>query len=299
LAAAAALSGCGLGAGRTPSAIRLTITEGFGRHPLRELASPRAAGEQTVMRLLLANTRVSTRYGGGFVQSIEGLSGTSASGGPVDWFYYVNGVEASDGAAAHRVYPGDRIWWDRHGWAAAMRVPAVVGSFPEPFRHGLGGKRLPVRVECARGARIACTEVADRLVALGVPAARGGLGLPTGARTLRVLVGLLAELGSDPALASLMRGPASSGVYARPDRAGRRLTLLDDRGRPTAELRQGGGLIAATRSGDGAPVWLVAGTDAEGLRQAVAQWREASLHDRFAIAVAPGAQIVPLPPARP
>ena len=30
-----------------------------------------------------------------------------------------------------------------------MRVPAVVGSFPEPFLHGSEGKRFPVRLDCA------------------------------------------------------------------------------------------------------------------------------------------------------
>ena len=34
-----------------------------------------------------------------------------------------------------------------------MRVPAIVGAFPEPMRHGIEGKRLPVRVECEDSGR--------------------------------------------------------------------------------------------------------------------------------------------------
>ena len=29
-----------------------------------------------------------------------------------------------------------------------MRVPAVVGAFPEPFRSGQDGKKLPIRLVC-------------------------------------------------------------------------------------------------------------------------------------------------------
>ena len=51
------------------------------------------------------------------------------------------------------VHGGDRVWLDQHVAGAATRIPAVVGSFPEPFLHGSDGKRLPVRVECDAAAR--------------------------------------------------------------------------------------------------------------------------------------------------
>src|SRR5215211_8237825 len=123
-----------------------------------------------ILRLLQRNAKVTTRFGGGFVQSIDGVAGGRSGGRPFDWFYYVNGVEASQGAAATRLHPGDRVWWDRHDWGAAQRVPAVVGSFPEPFLHGIGGRRLPVRVECVDPSAPACDTVFERLAGLGVPA---------------------------------------------------------------------------------------------------------------------------------
>ena len=54
---------------------------------------------------------------------------------------------AIQGAASTKVHPGDHIWWDRHDWSQTDHVPAVVGSFPEPFLNGLGGKRLPIDPE--------------------------------------------------------------------------------------------------------------------------------------------------------
>ena len=146
---AVALAGCGLGAGPAPSAITLTVTRDFGAQPVRSSSAPRVHGQETVMSLLMRNATVTTRYGGGFVESVNGSSGGNAGGQPRDWFYYVNGVQAPQGAAATNVHPGDHIWWDLHDWSQTDSVPAVVGSFPEPFLNGIDGKRLPVRIECA------------------------------------------------------------------------------------------------------------------------------------------------------
>ena len=51
------------------------------------------------MRLLQSKYDVKTRYGGGFVQAIDGARGREGDGRRVDWFYYVNGIEAPVGAA--------------------------------------------------------------------------------------------------------------------------------------------------------------------------------------------------------
>ena len=31
-----------------------------------------------------------------------------------------------------------------------MRIPAVIGAFPEPFKSGTAGKKLPIRLVCFR-----------------------------------------------------------------------------------------------------------------------------------------------------
>ena len=285
VAAAVAVAGCGVGAGSAPPGTRLTVTEDFGARSLRRIDAPKVAGDETVMRLLQRNLRVTTRYGGGFVQSIDGLGGGVRGGRPVDWFYYVNGIEAPRGAASTRLHPGDRVWWDRHDWGAAQRVPAVVGSFPEPFLHGIDGKRLPTRVECADPAARVCDQVANRFTALGVPAARGGLRAAAVEQTLRVVVGPWRALRGDPVLDTLERGPQASGVYARISRDGRRIAVLDPRGRTVRTLGAGSGLIAATAAADERPVWVVTGTDDAGVAAAVRGFEEGTLDGRFALAV--------------
>jgi hypothetical protein len=294
---AVALAGCGLGAGPAPTAIDLTVTRDFGAQPVRSWSAPQVHGQETVMSLLMRNATVTTRYGGGFVQSVNGSSGGSARGQPRDWFYYVNGSEAPQGAAATNVHPGDHIWWDLHDWSQTDSVPAVVGSFPEPFLNGIGGKRLPVRVECAAISSIPCRTVSSRLRALGVPAALAAIGPGDEPETLRVLVGPWSALRGVPAAHQIELGPRSSGVYARLAANGATLTLLNERGAPARTLTAGAGLVAATRYAEEAPAWVITGTDSTGVEHAAHALDAATLAHRFALALAPGGGALPAPAA--
>jgi hypothetical protein len=297
--AAATLAACGLGAGPAPGGVALTVTRDFGSVTLRSWGAPQVRGEETVMSLLMRNASVETRYSGGFVQSIDGVSGGRERGQPVDWFYYVNGSEAPLGAAETVLHRGDHIWWDRHDWSQTDHIPAVVGSFPEPFVNGLGGKRLPVRIECALVTGAACRAVRSALRELGVPVAVATLGGGAGPHTLRLVVAPFAALAADPAAQAIARGPAASGVYARFAAGGSTLTLLDPDGRPASTFGAGAGLIAATAIGEAAPVWLVTGTDAAGVQRAAGSFRAAELEDRFALAVGSSGQALAVPQAKP
>jgi hypothetical protein len=295
-ALAVVASGCGLGAGKTPGGVQLLVTRDFGTATVHLAATPKLRGQETVMSLLQRNAKVGTRYSGAFVQSINGLDGGHEGHAAVDWFYYVNGVEASEGAATMKVHPGDRIWWDRHDWSQTDDVPAVVGSFPEPFLHGLGGKRYPVRVECADGGSDACKTVTKQLRAQGVPAAVSALGGAAGAtHTLRIAVGTWRQLAAEPALATLREGPRASGVYARFQQGGGALALLDADGHVEQTLAAGSGLIAATRGGGSVPLWAVTGTDDAGVAAASHAFATGTLHDRFAVAVTPAGAALALP----
>ena len=130
------------------------------------------------------------------------------------------------------MHPGDHIWWDRHDWSQTDDIPAVVGSFPEPFLNGIDGKRLPVRVECADGAGAPAGTVTGRLRARGRPGRRrGARRRRRSTQTLRVLVGAVdASSRGDPAARAIEQGPRASGVYARFS-AAETLTLLDQNGR--------------------------------------------------------------------
>ncbi|HZU19791.1 MAG TPA: DUF4430 domain-containing protein [Gaiellaceae bacterium] len=124
---ALALAGCG-GGGRHGTAT-LWVTRDRGAHVLFSGSVPAGLdGIQTVERRL----KVTTRYGGRYVQSIAGIAGSLS--GQRDWFFYVNGVEGGRSAAEVTIRPGDVLWWDYRSWTpATMDVPVVAGAFPHPF----------------------------------------------------------------------------------------------------------------------------------------------------------------------
>jgi len=292
----AVVAGCGFGEGESAGDVTLTVTRDFGAEPLHDGIDEETASEgDTVMRILQANYDVKTRYGGGFVQEVDGLAGGRSGGRPADWFYYVNGIEASVGAAERRLDAGERVWWDHHVWGAAQRVPAVVGSFPEPFATGLEGKRFPVRLVCADESERSCDEVSERLENSGVRAvSRSVLEQSLGQEVLRVIVGPWAEIRRDNVARRLERGPGATGVFAQPTSAGDAIVLLDGEGEPVQTLRAGAGLVAATSVEAQAPTWIVTGTDEVGVAAAAAALTEERLERHFALAVQ-GGNDMPLP----
>jgi Domain of unknown function (DUF4430) len=101
------------------------------------------------MQALDREADVKKRYGGRFVQAIEGLEGDL--GDRRDWFFFVNGIEADRSAAEYRLHDGEILWWDYRSWRGRMRQGVVVGAFPEPFRHGYNGKTRSVAVRYEPG----------------------------------------------------------------------------------------------------------------------------------------------------
>jgi Domain of unknown function (DUF4430) len=140
LAAACLLAGCGEEAAGEGSA-ELWITRDRGSEVVLSTTVPAGI---SALEALRRKTDVETRYGGRFVQAIDGIEGDIA--GQHDWFYFVNGYEADISAADYELHDGDVLWWDHRSWEGEMRQPAVVGAFPEPFLHGWGGKKRPAVV---------------------------------------------------------------------------------------------------------------------------------------------------------
>jgi hypothetical protein len=289
-ALALAIAGCGLGPGEASTGpVELRVTRDFGQ---KELSPParknKIRASDTVMRFLQSTHQVATRYGGGFVQSIDGLAGNKS--GEHDWFFYVNGSESSRGAADAKLALSDVVQWDYHRWSASMQVPAIVGAFPEPFAHGFGGSRLPTRVECSDAASQACTDATGQLEGQGVIATGAVLGSSTGEKSLRVIVGPWKDLRNTVSAKLMERGPAKSGVFARFTPAGK-LVLLDGNGHDARQAPPGSGLVAATAGEAGGVVWIVTGTDAAGTELAVKSLDPNTLRNAFAVAATPAGPV--------
>lgn len=298
VAAIAVLPGCGLGAGRERSGagVDLRVTRDFGDQLVLEKNNLRIREDETVMRLLKRNADVETRFGGGFVQSIDGLSGRGADQTD-DWFYYVNGIEADEGAADYEISPGDVIHWDRHDWSETANVPAIVGAFPQPFLDGLGGKRFPVRVECQDSDSAPCKQIKQTLRDADVPANGASLGAPGNQNVARVVVADWGTARQQPTARLIELGPQRSGVFARFTDGGDRLELLGGDGEPVRDAGAGAGLIAALRPNDRELLWVVTGVDESGVEAAAAAFRAIDLRDAFAI-VADGGRVAKLPLTR-
>ena len=301
LLAGAVAAGCGFGPGSSSEGrATLMVTRDYGVKQLAAGSDEDPRESDTVIRFLDREASITTRYGGGFVQSINGLAGTSSDGRRSDWFFYINGIESATGAADVRLHGGDRIWWDYRDWTSAMRVPAVVGAWPEPFLQAAtpDDRRLPVVIDCA-GARAACRTAANRLGQAGVDAGierfpdRG-----SSAGALRVLVGPWDAIRTNPAADELDGGPAESGVFARFEPRGGSLALigLDDHARPVRDVGASAGLVAALRDGDNPPTWVVTGGGPRAVRSAAAKLDAPDLRNRYAIAVAQR-RVEPLPVA--
>ena len=167
LALVLAGSGCagflpGKGSG-TGGHATVWITKNRGTQLVR---AGRVRAGQTLMRALGSLAPVDTRYGGRYVQSIDGVSGSASA--QRDWFWFVNGLLGDTSAAEYRLHPGDVAWWDYRAWGKDYGTDVVVGAFPEPFLHGFDGRVRPAAVRYAPSLRSGAERVAELLHARSV-----------------------------------------------------------------------------------------------------------------------------------
>ena len=185
------------------------------------------------------------------------------------------------------MHGGDVIQWDNRDWSATQRIPAIVGAYPEPFRSGFEGERLPVRLECADADDEVCSDVKDSLVGVGASVSSSQLAASGGKELVRVLVGTWDELRDVRTPALLEEGPEASGVFARFADDGERLELLDEDGDVVRTADAGTGLVAATALEEQAVVWIVTGLDDLGVQAAASILDARSLRNGFAVAATP------------
>ncbi|HEV2768763.1 MAG TPA: hypothetical protein VGV40_01080 [Solirubrobacteraceae bacterium] len=270
-------------------------TESFGTEAVlrREVRQP---GEASALGVLQEAATVGIAGGGGEVGQIaEARAGQGRT-----WRLYVNGALERRPPAQVPVRPGDHVWFDLHP-RDAPPSRAVTGAFPAPFTTGLGGERIPTRVECVMPGDQPCETVTRALTARGVAAGSGGVGNSVANATLRVLVGPWERLrNADAASEAIRAGPRASGVYATFSADARALSLLTPGGEVGRTLRNGTGLVAVTSVGEREPTWFVTGTDARGVAAAAAAFGSGAISGRFAVAAAGGAPIaLPLATGRP
>lgn len=197
LAVLTLLAGCG-GSGEEPGTAQLWVTRDRGAELI---VDTEVESGQSLMRALAGEVELETRYGGRFVQSVNGIAGSLE--GRRDWFWFVNGYEGDRSAAAYRLRDGDVAWLDFRGWKREGEARVVVGAFPEPFLHGYAGRVRPTDVRYEPGARAIALKLARVVGAESV--APLGAGYTLEGNVLEVRLGppravaeLLGETAGDP-----------------------------------------------------------------------------------------------------
>ncbi|MGI6144828.1 MAG: DUF4430 domain-containing protein [Peptococcia bacterium] len=217
---------------------------------------------------------VETAFGGGYIKRIGSLR--SELGGlskpNQDWFFIVNGIFADIGALDYYPQAGEKVWWDYHPWQAFQAANAVIGCYPEPFLHGYRGQTKATMILCRPEDQEFALQLEQALQAFGVKeiilkeisqellSKREG---PT------LVIGEWCELNKYAYLAELNQAFAKNGTFVHfTDHS---LELLDYNGKKADEHCAGVGVIAASgeTAGDDSPLWIVSGTDKEGLRNAL------------------------------
>jgi hypothetical protein len=216
LAVLVLLAGCGGAAGEGEGTAQLWVTRDRGA---KLLVDTSVDAGQTLMRALASKTEVKTRYGGRYVQAVNGIEGSLNA--QRDWFWFVNGYEGGRSAASYRLHDGDVAWLDYRAWEREGEARVVVGAFPEPFLHGYDGKTRPAVVRYDRRSEQEARKLAAELGSAKV--APLGTPVPPRANVLEVRGGasaltaeLLGETAGDPVRFVWRGSPAPERRYTVP-----------------------------------------------------------------------------------
>jgi hypothetical protein len=212
------LAGCGgfgAGGGEEGTA-QLWVTKDRGAEVL---VDTEVDAGQTLMRALAAEAEIETRYGGRYLQSVNGVSGSLER--QQDWFWFVNGYEGDRSASEYRLRDGDVAWVDFRGWQREGEARVVVGAFPEPFLHGYAGRVRPavVRFEGvgrARAQRLGRQIGAQSVEPVGVPIPKEANVLELRSGPARATAELLGESAGDPVRITLAGEPRYAKRYSVP-----------------------------------------------------------------------------------
>lgn len=274
-----------------PATATVVVTKDFGKELI--LAEEIELKEGTdAMTALQAVAEVETKYGGGFVQAINGLSSEYKEDNKKrDWLYFINGISLSLGAKDYSLRDGDVEHWDFRDWSYQPMIPAIIGAFPQPYLSGIRGEAKPTAV-------VYDAPFAEEAGALAAKLeGRGAIEVSlNGAETL--FDGVKEEsnmiiLGrADNGLILELNGLAKKlGFFARLE--GDKIIVLDEKGEPAGEYGSGWGIIQATQNpwspkgvGSGEScVFMVTGADESGVRNAAQALIDNSDGLRYAYAV--------------
>lgn len=266
-------------AGYSEASIRLVVSCDYGQETVFD-SRVKALANSSVMDVTSRHLEVEQAYGGGFVNSINGIASgyTGQSGGArkkKDWFLFINGVLSGTGADEIKVQDGDTIWWDYHNWGTSAFTPAILGAYPQPFSRQalvLFSPSCSTQAHAIKAKLTGHTEIAEL---------SGGEVINRKQPT--ILVGLLEEINDYAEVMSFFQQPSKTGLFFQID-SGEMLALNRDLQATGKRVSNGGAGIGITGSGmgDHNPLLFVIGADLPGLEKALGVLLGDAIEPRFA-----------------
>lgn len=245
----------------------LYLSRDFGREKL-DSRQVKVNSAGSLLEYMQKEWQVTTGFGGGFVKGIKGLESVNGSGQRYDWFFYVNGVGAPVGADRVNPSPGSIIWWDYHLWSNGSAQSAVIGCYPQPLKSSgviiLTTQRwVELALQCREamgGSGIYSVEIADLSQNISV------LEQPTAPV---MVIGAWTELEGNPYLQKWNDSYRRNGSSIHFTDRG--MEILSADGKVQQTMGEGSGVIVASGKGlgDNNPMWMVAGVDDTGVKEAV------------------------------
>ncbi|MCK4387976.1 MAG: DUF4430 domain-containing protein [Dehalococcoidia bacterium] len=280
-------------------AVKVIATQNFGNELVLD-ESVRVSDGANALDALEQVATVETKYGGGFVEAINGIrSQYSRSKVKKDWFFYVNGMSAKVGGLSYKLCDGDVEHWDFHDWSLHAFAPAIIGNFPQPFLSGYQGKVLPTVVVYDKALQDIAQDLISKLEYLGVENVY--MAGPESSAYSKEHSNLILLGTEDFDLISELNGNRKLGFYIHFEEG--KVVVYDSQGNK-ARHESECGLIQATQNpwnprGISAcenVVWMVSGTNESQVQNAIAIL--ASHHEEFhyaCAAVIVGDEVIKVP----
>lgn len=255
------------GNGKLPE-VRLVVSRDYGKTVIVDKSVAIASREDSVLDLTARTLPVATAYGGGYVQSIAGVSSATSGKGisqqRQDWFFYLNGTLPARGSGDVKPGAGDVIWWDYHPWGSGFNS-TMLGAFPRPFHNGALLLYTPgTGEEAATLAGVLQQKGGQANLQVLDQSRKAKPGQPA------IVIGLWQELQEVSFIRDLVENRQRTGLFCLPSGSG--FQALDSSYQPVGPVLKNGAaciLPVGAGLGDNQPLLLIIGEDNQGLQQAI------------------------------
>lgn len=264
--------------------VTLRITKSFSQQPILHLSDK--TRPLNVIELLKAHTDLKTGFGGGFVNSINGIQSVSKNGETKDWFYYVNGILAPVGAKQYQLHHEDMIWWDFHHWKEGISISALVGAYPHPFLGGYRGKKKKTVVAHAEGFQALGQMWAEDLEKHHVDNVQTAelSAMKDFTKSYLLLIGAYKDLVKNKQTLKFFENADKLGFFVRFN-SEEKLELRYFDGKPAKKI-DGGATLIAGKVGQNGAVWIVTGNQSQSIKEISKLFLAASDKTQFGCGIA-------------